>query len=71
MPKDVQVDQRSRRKFIKTVAYVTPAIVTLSAVPSFASAGSGYQRGDKVSYRDRHHSNREFHHRSYRRSFRR
>jgi hypothetical protein len=31
----------SKRKFIKTAAYVAPAILTLKATPSFASAGSG------------------------------
>lgn len=41
MSKDYRVHQESRRKFVKTVAYVTPAIVTLTAIPSFASAGSG------------------------------
>lgn len=34
----------SKRKFLKTAAYVAPAILTLKAVPSFASSGSG--RGD-------------------------
>jgi len=32
-----------RRSFLEKMAYVAPAIVTLSALPSFASAGSGYQ----------------------------
>ena len=45
MSQDHRVHQESRRKFIKTVAYVTPAIVTLSAIPSFASGGSGYSGG--------------------------
>ena len=35
----------SRRKFIKTAAYVAPAIITLSAHASFASAGSGRPAG--------------------------
>jgi hypothetical protein len=30
----------SRRAFVKKAAYMTPAIVTLMAVPSFAKAGS-------------------------------
>ena len=34
--------QQSRRGFIKKAAYVTPAILTLTAVPSFVSAGSGW-----------------------------
>ena len=34
----------SKRKFIKAAVYVAPAILTLKAVPSFASSGS--KRGD-------------------------
>jgi len=37
---NTQKHDSSKRKFIKTMAYVPPAIVTLSAVPSYASAGS-------------------------------
>ena len=31
-----------RREFLKKGAYVAPLIVTLTAVPAFASSGSGY-----------------------------
>jgi hypothetical protein len=31
----------SRRQFVKTVAYVAPAILTLKAMPSYAAVGSG------------------------------
>lgn len=31
-----------RRSFIKKAAYVAPAIVTMTAIPSFASAGSAW-----------------------------
>jgi hypothetical protein len=31
----------SRRDFIRTTAYVAPAILTLKAAPSFAQTGSG------------------------------
>ena len=31
----------ARRTFLKKAAYVTPAILTLKAVPAFASYGSG------------------------------
>lgn len=31
----------SKRKFLKTTAYVAPAILTLAVAPSFAAAGSG------------------------------
>ncbi len=55
MSHDTHVDQESRRKFVKTVAYVAPAIVTLSAIPSFASAGSGYNRDSRHSYGGHHH----------------
>jgi hypothetical protein len=30
-----------RREFVKKAAYVTPAIITLAALPSYAKAGSG------------------------------
>ena len=36
-----------RRSFLKKASYAAPAIVTLTALPSFASAGSGYQVQDK------------------------
>ena len=34
-----------RREFLKKGAYVAPLIVTLTAVPAFASSGSGYDGG--------------------------
>ncbi len=40
-----QHDQ-SKRHFLKTLGYVAPVIVTLEAIPSFASAGSGRTRGN-------------------------
>ena len=45
----------SKRKFIKAAAYVAPAILTLKAIPSFASTGSG--RGDHGNRRGDHGSN--------------
>ena len=33
-------EQASRREVLKKAAYVTPAILTLQAIPSFASNGS-------------------------------
>jgi hypothetical protein len=33
--------QKQKRDFLKKAAYVAPAILTLTAIPSFASAGSG------------------------------
>lgn len=41
-----QSHDESKRKFVKAVGYVAPAILTLKAVPAFAAAGSG---------RDNHH----------------
>ncbi len=32
--------KESRREFVKKAAYSTPAILTLTAMPSFAGAGS-------------------------------
>ena len=34
-------EQSSRRDVLKKAAYVAPALLTLSAIPSFASNGSG------------------------------
>ena len=39
--KNEPIDKTSRREFVKKLAYVAPAIVTLSVAPSFAKAGSG------------------------------
>ena len=33
--------QASKRELLKKAAYITPAILTLKALPSFASSGSG------------------------------
>lgn len=35
-----QSHDESKRKFVKAVGYVAPAILTLKAVPAFAAAGS-------------------------------
>jgi hypothetical protein len=39
--------QASRREVIKTAVYMTPAILTLAAVPSFAAKGSGWKEEKK------------------------
>ena len=36
--------KNSRRKFIKKAAYVAPAVVTLTALPALAQAGSQGRR---------------------------
>ena len=38
----------SRRKFIKKLAYVPPVVLTLSAVPSYATTGSPRSNGKIV-----------------------
>jgi hypothetical protein len=40
-------ERMTRREIIKKVAYMTPAILTLLAAPSFASGGSGRYEEDK------------------------
>jgi len=35
--------QASRRDVLKTAVYMTPVILTLAAVPSFAAKGSGWK----------------------------
>jgi len=44
----------SKRKFVKTLGYVAPAIITLKAVPAFAAAGSG--RSDNIDRNDNHNN---------------
>jgi hypothetical protein len=36
----MKMHDKTRREFVKKAAYIAPAIVTLTAMPSFASAGS-------------------------------
>jgi len=53
----------SRRDILKKAAYLTPAIITLLAVPSFASHGSGNEppsRWTAEKSDDEKHS-KEFH----------
>ena len=38
--KSQPIDKASRRKFVSKLAYIAPAIVTLSVAPSFAKAAS-------------------------------
>jgi hypothetical protein len=40
----------SRREIIKRAAYVAPAILTLAAVPAFASGGSGGKTSSSSSW---------------------
>jgi len=40
------IDQ-NKRNFVKKAAYTAPVIITMAAIPSFASAGSGYQQGQR------------------------
>jgi hypothetical protein len=54
----------SKRKFIKTAAYVAPAILTLKAIPSFASSGSerrsnGHEHGHENGYENGYEHGRE------------
>jgi hypothetical protein len=47
-------EQGSRRDVLKKAAYITPAVLTLKAIPSFASNGSGLaaqERGEKTKRR--------------------
>lgn len=38
---ETQMDEQSRRSFLKTTAYVAPLILSLKAESAFASYGSG------------------------------
>jgi hypothetical protein len=43
----------TKREFVKKAAYVMPAVLTLAAAPSFASAGSN-SNGRRTRTRRRH-----------------
>ena len=45
--KPVDKQDESRRKFVKTVAYVPPVILTLTAAPSFAKSASSKPKPPK------------------------
>jgi hypothetical protein len=45
--KNVRTVDKNKRDFIKKASYTAPAILTLSAVPAFASTGSGYVRENR------------------------
>lgn len=49
----MSVDNK-RRDLLKKAAYVAPAILTLSAIPSIAQSGSGYNRGERHGGRFNH-----------------
>ena len=40
VPNNEPIDTGSRREFVRKLAYIAPAIVTLRVAPSFAKAGS-------------------------------
>jgi hypothetical protein len=51
--------ESTRRELLKKAAYVPPAILTLAAIPSFASAGSESSRtvtGRRIAEEERHQS---------------
>ncbi|HEX9821820.1 MAG TPA: hypothetical protein VGD07_19635 [Methylomirabilota bacterium] len=37
----------TKREFVKKAAYAVPAVLTLAAAPSFASAGSSSRKGKR------------------------
>ena len=45
-------DDPSRRAFVKKAAYVAPAIVTLEAMPVFASNGSDWSKAEKEAAKE-------------------
>jgi hypothetical protein len=45
-------DDPSRRAFVKKAAYVAPVIVTLEAMPVFASNGSDWSKAAKEAAKD-------------------
>ncbi len=42
MDKSTETSNKSRRDFIKKLAYIPPAIATLTVFPAFSATGSGF-----------------------------
>ena len=69
---DVSCHDSSKRKFIKKLVYIPPVILTLGAVPSYATTGSPrntkddtdnhYDKDDKYSDNDYKKRHGWFHH---------
>jgi len=59
---NTQDHNSSKRKFIKKLAYIPPAVITLNTVPSYANTGSPRQKyhddGGKYRGHRRHHRHR-------------
>ena len=49
----------SRRQFVKKAAYIAPAIVTLRAIPSFASPGSAWNKDAREAAKQAKEAERE------------
>lgn len=47
MSEKVSSGDTTKREFLKKAAYVVPAVLTLAAAPSFASAGSNSGKNKK------------------------
>jgi hypothetical protein len=45
-------DGQSRRAFVKKAAYVAPVIVTLDAMPTFASYGSDWSKAEREAAKE-------------------
>jgi hypothetical protein len=45
-------DDPSRRAFVKKAAYVAPVIVSLEAMPVFASSGSDWSKDEKEAAKE-------------------
>ena len=50
------MQSKNRRDFLKKGVYVAPVIVTLNAVPAFASSGSGYTSDKHRNRRGKGHA---------------
>lgn len=48
---DVSPTDTTKRNFLRKATYVVPAVLTLAAAPSFASAGSNSTRAKKPRQR--------------------
>jgi hypothetical protein len=47
MAEEQKAPETTRREVLQKAAFVAPVVLSLAAVPSFASAGSGKEEKDK------------------------
>ena len=53
MAAEHKAEETTRREVLQKAVFVAPAVLSLAAVPSFASAGSSTEEKDKDKHKDK------------------